>query len=84
MKLVTAIDRLRQQLAAGVPVVSRADAGNLVIRWLVADMDRFLLQAPRRVINATGVLLHTGLGRAPLAIIATSLNRGYTLRGDQS
>jgi len=67
MKLVTAIDRLRQQLAAGVPVVSRADAGNLVIRWLVADMDRFLLQAPRRVINATGVLLHTGLGRAPLA-----------------
>ncbi len=67
LKLVTAIDRLRQQLADNVPVVSKIDAENLVIRWLVADMEHFRLQSPRRVINATGVLLHTSLGRAPLA-----------------
>ena len=67
MKLVSAIDRLRQHLADGVLVASKSAAEELVIRWLVTDMDRCLLNAPRRVINATGVLLHTSLGRAPLA-----------------
>ena len=46
---------------------SKSDSEKLVIGWLVSDMDRCLLDAPRKVINATGVLLHTGLGRAPLA-----------------
>jgi len=46
---------------------TKQDAEKLVTEWLVNDMDRTLLDAPRKVINATGVLLHTGLGRAPLA-----------------
>ena len=46
---------------------TKQDAEKLVTEWLVKDMDRTLLNAPRKVINATGVLLHTGLGRAPLA-----------------
>jgi len=46
---------------------TKQDAEKQVIEWLVNDMDRTLLDAPRKVINATGVLLHTGLGRAPLA-----------------
>ena len=46
---------------------SKLDSEQLVIGWLVSDMDRCLLNAPRKVINATGVLLHTGLGRAPLS-----------------
>lgn len=48
-------------------LASKLDSENLVIGWLVSDMDRCMLEAPRKVINATGVLLHTGLGRAPLA-----------------
>lgn len=65
--LQRAIERLRQHLADGVPVATKPDAEKLVVGWLVIDMDRSLLDAPRKVINATGVLLHTGLGRAPLA-----------------
>ncbi len=67
MKLKHAIERLRQHLANGGSIALKSDAEKLVIGWLVSDMDRCLLGAPRKVINATGVLLHTGLGRAPLA-----------------
>lgn len=67
MKLEHAIERLRQHLANGGSIALKSDAEKLVIGWLVSDMDRCLLGAPRKVINATGVLLHTGLGRAPLA-----------------
>ncbi|MCA9008414.1 MAG: hypothetical protein KDB01_01650, partial [Planctomycetaceae bacterium] len=66
-KLLAAIDRLRQRSAVEGLVSSRPDAENRIIGWLIADMDRWLMKAPRKVINATGVLLHTGLGRAPLA-----------------
>jgi len=55
-------DRSPKELPA-----SKSDSEKLVIGWLVRAMDRWLLDAPRKVINATGVLLHTGLGRAPLA-----------------
>ncbi len=67
MKLLHAIERLRKHLADGVLIETKQDAETLVTEWLVNDMDRTLLDAPRKVINATGVLLHTGLGRAPLA-----------------
>jgi len=46
---------------------SKSDSEKLVVEWLVSDMNRCWLNAPRKVMNATGVLLHTGLGRAPLA-----------------
>jgi L-seryl-tRNA(Ser) seleniumtransferase len=66
-KLLAAIERLRQRHAVDDLVSSRPDAENKIIGWLIADMDRWLMKTPRKVINATGVLLHTGLGRAPLA-----------------
>lgn len=66
-KLLIVIERLRKHLADGVAIATKQDAEILITEWLVHDMDRTLLDAPRKVINATGVLLHTGLGRAPLA-----------------
>ena len=56
-------DELRRRLKAGTPVAVEPES--------VAERALELLRRDRRwlrpVINATGILLHTGLGRAPLA-----------------
>lgn len=58
------LDALRQQLTAGEPVTANvADLGARVAARLDADA----APAFRPVINATGVVLHTNLGRAPVA-----------------
>lgn len=59
------LDRLREQVRAGCVADVPPDAALLgrAGEWLAAQGQPGL----RRVINATGIVLHTNLGRAPLA-----------------
>src|SRR5579864_5130490 len=56
----TVLERARQEIRAG------ADPGDLGAR-LVAELSAARAPSLRRVLNATGVVVHTNLGRAPLA-----------------
>jgi L-seryl-tRNA(Ser) seleniumtransferase len=59
----TALEEARAALRRGQSLAT--DPGSLARRSrVILDGERMAL---RRVINATGILLHTGLGRAPLA-----------------
>jgi L-seryl-tRNA(Ser) seleniumtransferase len=55
-----ALERAREEVRAGL------DPGDLVARAL-AELAAVRRPALRRVLNATGVIVHTNLGRAPLA-----------------
>jgi L-seryl-tRNA(Ser) seleniumtransferase len=57
------IEQKRQAILAGSETPLEADS---LISGVKEKLDRLLRPRIRRVINATGILLHTGLGRAPL------------------
>jgi L-seryl-tRNA(Ser) seleniumtransferase len=69
------IDRAREQIRAG------GDPGDLEAA-LAAELSSAHRPAFRRVLNATGVIVHTNLGRAPLAAAAlervAETARGYS------
>ncbi|MFM8252806.1 MAG: L-seryl-tRNA(Sec) selenium transferase [Planctomycetota bacterium] len=74
------LDRLRQDLreaTADMPIPSASDLASKIADWIAQEHRPTL----RPVINATGILLHTGLGRAPLADEAVTavqeIARGY-------
>jgi L-seryl-tRNA(Ser) seleniumtransferase len=70
-----ALARAREEIQEG------ADPGNLVERTL-AELGSARSPRLRRVLNATGVIVHTNLGRAPLADAALErvheVGRGYS------
>jgi len=78
-----ATDDLRAQMAAGQPELP--EAREAVAAWIEDRASRHLAAALRpslrRVINATGVIVHTNLGRSPLAAEAlthaTAVAAGY-------
>jgi L-seryl-tRNA(Ser) seleniumtransferase len=75
-------DAARQALeAAREDIRAGAEAGDLVAR-LEAELARRDASRLRRVLNATGVIVHTNLGRAPLASAALArvmeVGRGYS------
>ncbi len=70
----TELDALRRLVKQGEPLdgaINPASVGNRV----VARLGRELRPKLRRVINATGIVLHTNLGRAPLADAAATAAR---------
>jgi L-seryl-tRNA(Ser) seleniumtransferase len=78
------LDDMQAQIrtvAAGVHVPAPAELALRIADWISADRGRIVLP----VINATGVILHPRLGRAPLAdeVIAemAALTRGYASFG---
>lgn len=66
-----AIDRVRGMMRGGKEVGASREA---LTEWIVGDVQSQLADqlAPnlRRVVNATGIILHTNLGRAPLPDVA--------------
>ena len=61
------LDRARQEIRQGGSAPPAAALADAVCR----EMESMGRREPRRVINATGVIIHTNLGRAPLSRAAT-------------
>ena len=71
------LDLARQAIMAGVRQVPGEE--ELLLR-VEARLGRLLQTGPRRVLNATGVIIHTNLGRSPLpqeAVNAAKEAAGY-------
>lgn len=62
--LESELDIARQAIRAGV---RQAPSGEELLLRVEARLGRLLQAGPRRVLNGTGVIIHTNLGRSPLA-----------------
>lgn len=75
------IDRARRALVAGHDAVDGADAEARLDESIAASASRIARGTLRPVLNASGVIIHTNLGRAPLAAEAleaiTRVAAGY-------
>src|SRR6266540_5748490 len=69
------LDRAREEIRAGV------EPGDLTAR-LRAELEEIRRPRLRRVLNATGVIVHTNLGRAPLP--GAALDRLLEVGGNYS
>jgi len=68
------LGELRARLIKGIDGASAAVgiSGDQIEERIAFEVEKLLATSLRRVINATGVVLHTNLGRAPLASAAVS------------
>jgi L-seryl-tRNA(Ser) seleniumtransferase len=75
-----AADMLRRRIASG-ETIEAEDAALAIELWTTADLSATARGSLRPVINATGVVIHTNLGRAPLSGAALdrvdAVARGY-------
>ena len=63
-------DEVRQELLSGGKSLTRAQLTTRIAKTVAERMTSAMSLSMRRVINASGVVLHTNLGRAPLPIAA--------------
>ena len=63
---------LRSQILAGTLQADRARLTELTIEAVGDRLSEMHSQRVGKVINATGIILHTGLGRAPLSVAAVT------------
>ncbi len=68
------LGELRARLVKGIDGASASlgTSGDQIEERIAFEVEKLLAMSLRRVINATGVVLHTNLGRAPLAPAAVS------------
>ncbi|MGB8323070.1 MAG: L-seryl-tRNA(Sec) selenium transferase [Candidatus Acidiferrum sp.] len=70
---------LRREIVAGVVREEAMLSGGAVEKRIVAVVEKQFEASLRPVINASGVILHTNLGRAPLAsAVASEIQRSVT------
>ncbi len=73
------LSRFRQEIANGVEKgLHNLDVSEIVLRQIQLEYQQWTEPTLKKVINATGVLLHTNLGRAPLSRIAIERIREVT------
>ncbi len=65
MKARDVLSSLRERIHCGEPLPASSKSD--LVSWVADEVRLSLRPGLRRVINATGVVLHTGLGRAPLS-----------------
>ncbi len=72
------LERQRQSIQSGQP----GDSLDVIIDSIIENLNSVFTPSLRRVINASGVILHTNLGRAPLSEAAIAAmeeaSRGYS------
>jgi L-seryl-tRNA(Ser) seleniumtransferase len=72
---------VRRAIAGGEPVGDEAAAVSQIVAAAARELDSVFVRSLEPVINATGVIIHTNLGRAPLAASAidrvAAIARGY-------
>jgi L-seryl-tRNA(Ser) seleniumtransferase len=79
-KIAAVIRDILSETRRGIELGKALPSREAIVQKIVDRLLEILTPFPRRVVNATGVILHTGLGRAPLsekAIRALVNSAGY-------